>query len=353
MGTDARTVQIPGVPITGQWGAPKRPLQDSVLIIYSVKSTEQHHRRIASLAVREYRRHDIRDDRPPDPDRFVCTQPEEFKIPASTGPRDTLNSELVNKLRNCVGAIAFVDDMRPNIAYELGFFHGMGRPVLLLSSSTPEPSWSNITDLAGSAVQQFTEEDLTALIHQYLDELFLRLENVDRWPSYPFPNPRHNLLSRSGLELRCNDMEIVKKGPFGRLVRLFEWQHPLNIRINKSLSDGARFKIAVRSPEDAHFSVYFELEFQDAAGKPRQVWLGLSSWLGRADYRNDERNMPTDPANAEWRFVTGTFADLQEQGHLGQIKNTNLKRVRFRAGEPNTTDRAAVEMGYLEIDGCL
>lgn len=355
MDTDAQTIHLPGVPIAKKtWGPPKRPMEDSILIISSVKNTAPHHRQMASLAVSEYRRKQARDDcPPPGPERLIRTRSEEFKIPASAKPSMALSGELVSKLRGCVGAIAFVDDMRPNIAYELGFFHGMGRPVLLLSESTPEPAWSNFTDLAGSAVQRFTEENLTSLIHEYLDDLFLTLENVDKWPTYTFPNPRDNLLSHRDTELRCDSMELVKKGPFGRMVRLLEWESPLNIPINRSLPEGSRFKIAIRSPEGAHFSVYFEVGFQDAAGKPRQVWLGLSSWLGQADYRSDERNIPTDPANRDWRFVTGTFAGLLRQGHLGKVTNSSLKRVRFRAGDPHSTERSMIEIGYLEINGCL
>jgi len=349
MSTEAKSVQVPGLSV---WGPPKRPLEDSILIISSIAHTAPLHRQMASMAVREYRRRDIRDDRPPDPDRFVRTQPEEFDIPAGAGAGKALNSELVEKLRRCAGAIAFVDDMRPNIAYELGFFHGMGRPVLLLSSTSPEPSWSCFTDLAGSAIQKFTEEHLTAIIHRYLDDLFLKLEDVTIWPTYTLPDPADNLLSKRGVDLRCDSMEVTKKLPFPRVVRIFEWDHPLNIRINKSLSDDARFKVVVRSPEGAHFSVYFEVGFQDAAGKPRQVWLGLSSWLGRADYRNDERNIPTDPANEDWRFVTGTFSGLQRQGHLGRVAAASLKRVRIRTGEPNSTDRSILEIGHLEVNGC-
>jgi nucleoside 2-deoxyribosyltransferase len=353
MDIDAASVHLPGIPVFRGWGAPKRPLEDSILIISSVAHTAPHHRRLAALAVQEYRRADKRDDLPDDAERIVRTRPVEFKIPAGAAAGKALNGELVAKLRCCVGAIAFVDDMRPNIAYELGFFHGMGRPVLLLSSTAPGPAWSSISDLAGSAIAQFTEEDLTQLIHEYLDDLFLKLELVETWPTYTFPHKRHNLLSQSAFELHCDHMEVTSKGPYGRLVRIFDWEHPLNIRINKRLSDKARFKVAIRSPHNGHFAVYFELAFQDTDGKPKQVWLGLSSWLARADYRNDERNIPTDPASHDWRFVTGTFAGLERQGHLGMMENVSLKRVRFRAGEPSDNERCTIEIGYLEINGLL
>ena len=356
MDTEARAVQLRGIQMAPdqEWPAPEQPLEDSILLIYSVAHTAQRHLAAAEEAVTSYRRPDIRKDRRTDPNRLVRTRPERFRIPASSGPASTLNSELVGKLVRCVGAIAFVDDMRPNIAYELGFFHGKGSPVLLLASTSPEPSWSSLSDLAGSAVRQFTDETLPGLIREYLDDLFLKLEKVEKWPSYTFPDPSQNLLAARSLRFTCKDFKPVKKGGFGGGFRLFTWDCPLNIRINRLLSDdAARFKLAVRSPDDAHFSVYFELQYEDSDRVPRQVWLGLSSWLERGDYRNDERNIPTDPANKEWRFVTGTFKGLQRQAHLPDIAHATLKRVRLRAGQPGSRKRCAVEFGYLEINGCM
>ncbi|HEX8691814.1 MAG TPA: hypothetical protein VF746_05315 [Longimicrobium sp.] len=345
--------QETGLQVPSVFPPPRRPIEDSILVIFSVAQTAPEYLQAAENAVNTYERPDIRDDRPHDPRRLVRTHAEVFGIPEGVSPGRTLNTELVKALKRCVGAIAFVDDLRPNIAYELGFFHGKGAPVLLLTSCSPGRSWRQISDLAGAATAKFTSSNLQTLIHKYLDRLFAELEDIAPWPTYTFPKPGQNLLASDEIEVRCDGCEIVEDGPFGRMVRLSRWESPLNLSINGSLSPHARFKIAVRSPSEAHYAVYFELGFQDARKKERQVWLGLSSWLKRGDYRNDERNLPVDPANRQWRYVTGTFADLLRQARLSHVKNETLKRVRLRPGEPHSADDSPVEFGYLEIVGVL
>jgi hypothetical protein len=368
---DTESIQLPGISIAQDpWGPPPLPLEDSVLIIYSVARTPKPHKDAVVQAVRAYQRQDIREDRLPVPSRLVRTYPHVFEIPEGAGPGMALGTELIRDLRCCLGAIAFVDDLRPNVAYELGFFHGKGERVLLLTARPPGTSWRRLSDLAGSALARYNDDNLETLVHRYLDRMFTEMESVQRWPTYTLPTRANNLLGRDDVvELGGEHVEVREDGDFGRMACIDQWEHPLNIPINQTLCRDARFKIALRSPENSHYSVYFELAFHDSLNKSRQVWLGLSSWLQRGDYRNDERNLPADPANKQWRFITGTFTGLLRQGHLTSIENATLKRVRFRAGQPRrplepasaaapgsrppagASPRTPIEIGYLEITG--
>lgn len=339
----------------GPYPAPLNPVQDAILIIYSVKGTSEDDRKLVEGAVNSYRRQDIRIDRKRDPGRYVETSAKVFRIPDGANPGATLTTELTSFLKICVGAIAFVDDLRPNIAYELGFFHGKGAPVLLLTKDAPSKSWDGLSDLAGAAFAQFDPKTVRATVHSYLNGLFRYLETVDRWPTYALPQKLRNLLLDEDVELFSPKDDFTRREDplYGAVVTTSLWNHPLNLLINATLSVDARFKVALRSMRDVHYSMYFEIGFHDAGGQERQIWLGLSSWLYSADYRNDERNLPADPVSRQWRYVTGTFAGLLRQGCLHNIGNMTLKRIRFRAGLPHSSERIPLEIGYVDICGIL
>lgn len=350
MSIHSDVVELGEVPV---FPRPLKPVEDGVLIIYSVAKTDGAHKDAVVSAVNEYRRPDIRPDRPPDPQRFVRTLAKVFEIPAGAPPGTTLATELTRELKICVGAIAFVDDLRPNIAYELGFFHGKGAPVLLLTTRAPTQSWRRLSDLAGAALARFGPDTITRTVHGYLDRLFDYLERVDTWPNFSLPRSSYNLLMDEEVELVGKKFDSQPDAAFGRIVSIDLWDKPLDLLINKRLSPEARFSVALRSPAEAPYSVYFEVAFHDAHGQDRNVWLGLSSWLRRADFRNDERNLPADPASKQWRYLTGTFSALLQQAYLHKVRNITLRRVRFRAGDPHSTTPSRVEIGYVDILGLL
>src|ERR1700741_52527 len=130
---------------------------ERILIVYAVASTDP----AELITVQEAISHFKRDD------STVRTIPVVFGVPAGAAPGATLGTELSEELRSCVGAVIFVDDLRPNVAYELGFFHGQGRTVLLLSHGQVEAVWTAISDLAGAALISVDRVDLTVGIHAY------------------------------------------------------------------------------------------------------------------------------------------------------------------------------------------
>ena len=94
-----------------------------------------------------------------------------FNIPNAAAPGATLGTELTRELHNSIGAVVFVDDLRPNVAYELGFFHGQGRSVLLLTRSPLDSVWMSISDLAGAALADLSRTQMVAAVHGYLERL--------------------------------------------------------------------------------------------------------------------------------------------------------------------------------------
>jgi hypothetical protein len=91
---------------------------ERILVVHSVLGTEPAEIGVVEEAIRSFER----------TDSSVRAVPVVFAIPAGAAPGSTLGTELNEELRSCIGALIFVDDLRPNVAYELGFFHGEARP---------------------------------------------------------------------------------------------------------------------------------------------------------------------------------------------------------------------------------
>jgi hypothetical protein len=328
--------------------------EDAVLIIYSVLQTKREHLDAVKQAVNCFARVDVRTDREAGPLRMVKTRAKVFEIPKQAEGGGALGTSLMRELRSCVGAIAFIDDLRPNIAYEIGIFHGMNAPVLLLTSNAPGEGWSRLSDLAGAPLPRFSDENVTQLVHDYLDELFSTLEmDVERSPTFAVPVRNDNLLSRKDVTPSGSSFESDARGPYGRLYRISGWDNSLDFMLNRSVTPDARFKVTLRTPNNAHYAIYFEVSFVDHRRKERQLWLGLSSWLKSADYCSDERNLPADSVGKHWQYVTGTFAGLLRRAHVAGASKLTLKRVRFRAGEPHTENTGTLEIGFLDVTGIL
>jgi hypothetical protein len=329
---------------------PEQPLDDLILIIHSVESTDAAILNKAVQAINAYRREDHRTFRRPDAQRYVRTRADKFEIPATAAAGRTLGGALFRHLKSAVGAIAFIDDLRPNIAYEVGFFHGKGVPVLLLSSGAPHGTMAAFSDLCGSPIRRFTAETLAQHIREYLDQLFNNLERRRSWPTYELPCSSQNMLPLRQLRLYGPRYISEPEGTFGPSLKIFLWDQPLDVMLKGPLSAQTRFKIALRSSDQADYAVYFQVSFRDLLGEERQMWLALSSWITMADFRSDERNLPAARLKDDWHYITGTFGGLLRQGYVSATADLRLERVRFRTGKPHSQAEALLEIGYLNVD---
>src|SRR2546422_8424903 len=140
---------------------------ERILVVHSVPNTEPTALRDVEEAIRTFERRDS----------SVRTEPLVFGVPTGAAPGATLGTELTQELRACIGAIVFVDDLRPIVAYELGFFHGRGRTVLLLTYRPVDAAWTSISDLAGAALCSVESSSLEPAIHSYLNRLYDELSS--------------------------------------------------------------------------------------------------------------------------------------------------------------------------------
>jgi hypothetical protein len=179
-------------------------------------------------------------------DSSVQCEPLVFEVPTGAALGATLGTELTRELRSCIGAVVFVDELRPNVAYELGFFHGRGRTVLLITNRQVDSAWAAISDLSGAAVHRIENGSLRSVVHSYLTRLYGELSSMPPWPLSQLPSEEHNLI-RNLPEVR-NLNAYQPTGEWGASLRVSAWG-PLDIRVGFNLLADAGFKIVLRALE--------------------------------------------------------------------------------------------------------
>jgi len=313
---------------------------ERILIVYAVANTDPVELNTVEDAIRRFKREDS----------TVRTSPVIFGIPAGAAPGATLGTELSEELRSCVGAVVFVDDLRPNVAYELGFFHGQGRIVLLLSHRNVESVWIAISDLAGAALVSVDRVDLTAAIHAYLNRLYDELGSVSPWATAELPSKGRNLLNDVP-ELRTNPA-LQTGGEWGSFLELDSWG-PVDFNVGVNLLPGAGFKIVLRAVRHgADYSIYFRTRFSDRAGIRRRVWLGLTSRRRVSGLQSEERTLPANSPTLAWQMITGRFQDVLYQGQLRSSGPAFfLESIRIRAGTAQEEHAKPIQIGFIEIVG--
>ena len=115
----------------------------------------------------------------------------------------------------------------------------------------------------------------------------------------------------------------------------------------------ARFKLVLRAlQQDADYSVYFRVRFQNQTDDRRRVWLGLTSLRRASGFQAEERTFPAKPLTTAWQTLNGRFQDLLERGHLiVGGPSYYLEKLRIRAGRPHLQNAKPIEVGFVEIIG--
>lgn len=313
---------------------------EQILIVYSVSGTPRESIGAAEEAILSYER----------PESSVRTEPLIFEVPHGSAPGATLGSELAIQLQHSVGAVVFVDDLRPNVAYELGFFHGRGRTVLLITNSSVESVWTAISDLAGTALVSLQRQDISSAIHSYLNRLYNELGAVKPWQAPELPAAAHNMLAEFARRARVP--VTLEEGPFGEMLTVSTWGGVMS-DLQLNLLPEAKFKVVLRaSSHGAHYSVYFRIRFPDPNGERRRLWLGLTSRKLTTGFEENERTLPAQAPTAEWRLLSGAFSDLLRAGQvLGARPVEFLEAIRIRAGSPVSETVIPLEVGFLYITG--
>jgi hypothetical protein len=314
---------------------------ERILIVYSVSGTGGTERQDVADAISTFVR----------ADSSVRTEPVTFEIPTGASPGSTLSSELTRQLRSCIGAVVFVDDLRPNVAYELGFFHGRGRTVLLLTNRDVDAAWKSISDLAGAALHRVEHGSAQSAVHLYLNRLYDELSSMPPWPVSQLPSKEHNLLGRLYDKSEVEGV-VQLDGDWGCSLRVSSWSG-IDLPVGFNLLPDARFKLVLRALErDADYSVYFRVRFQDQSGDRSRVWLGLTSLRRASGLQSEERTFPAQPLTTSWHVLNGRFQDLLERGHIiVGGPSYYLEKLRIRAGRSNLRNAKPIEVGFIEIIG--
>src|SRR2546421_1348331 len=219
---------------------------ERVLVVYSVDGTSTTQIDEVSEAVRTFARNDS----------SVRSEPLVFTVPTGAATGATLGTELTRELQACIGAIVFVDALRPNVAYELGFFHGRGRTVLLLTNQNVDAAWVSISDLPGAAVHRVEAGSLRPTVHLYLNRLYNELSSMAPWSLSQIPSAEDNLIAKLP-EVRNAESVFHEDGEWGPFLRISSWSG-IDLEVGCNLLADARFKLMMRAVQQtADYSVYF------------------------------------------------------------------------------------------------
>lgn len=314
--------------------------QEKVLVIYSTRGTKETDRSAVEAAIRSFSPAGL----------SIRTQPVVFRIPPRAALGASLGTDLIKEFAECVGAIAFLDDLRPNVAYELGLFHGRGSPVLLVTRRGVDSVFRSFTDIGGAPVSNLRITDVRECVTNYLSNLYEQhLRNVEPIALEPLPHKKRNLLVQwadQGKITRSED------GPWGPILRLREWNH-VDFNVSVNLFSNARWRLVLRAADvGADYTFYFAVRYKDYSGVKRKIWLGVTSLRRDASITGEERLLPGQMATTDWSTLSGCFArDLQRVSILGGASPDHLETIRFRAGAKNRTEPSSIDVAFLEIAG--
>jgi hypothetical protein len=246
-----------------------------------------------------------------------------------------------------------VDDLRPNIAYELGFFHGQGTTVLLVTNNEVERVWRSISDLAGCALLTLSGTGLDLGISEYLNALYAKLASTHPIRAPELPIRAKNQIGE--LSKKAQIPTTPYESDFGDAIRVDTWGGVV-FEIGANLLPDAGYKIAIRGESyKSTYSIYFHVRFPDSAGTRKSIWLGLTSNQALIGFEANERNLPSQALTQNWRLLTGTFAELLKAGHIyGTPRVEFIELIRVRAGgykENPFEKNPAFEIGYFELTG--
>jgi hypothetical protein len=318
--------------------------KEQVFIVYSVKGTLKEHIHEACDAISSFRlKSSIVSS--------VLVTPFIFELPVTSGPGKTLNTELIKELQNSIGAIIFIDDLRPNISYELGFFHGQGKPVLLLTNQEISSTWASISDLAGVVLADISQRPIKLYIDKYLDQLYIKLAANPILHITEMPSKEKNGLKKI---IQTARIEVqTKKAEYGESIIIDTWGGII-FDVSYNLIQDAKFKIVLRSFEKAVFSIYFLIKFINSKGETKSIQIGITSSRTNTGFESNERNLATQSISKKWSMLSYTFKSLLEAGQiLEKIRVIQLERIRVRSNyNENAMEKvAAYEIGYFEIIG--
>lgn len=316
-----------------------------ILIVYSVKGTSPADLNASKNAIRRYSVNN--------PSRSC--EPVVFNIPPTATPGGSLPSDLYKELRSSLGAIVFIDDMRPNIAYELGFFHGQGRPVVLITRKRVTAFWRTLSDLAGGAIANIKNEEMNDVIANYLTSLYSHLSNVPARPTWVLPAKDKNMLSHQNVNCSStypHPERIRTKAEWGPALTISDWQH-VDHTIEVNLTSQARFHLVFKGARNGtDYTIYFHLRYVNLKGRRKTIWMAFTCNAANAGIDKWERSLPAKQASTQWQSLQGRFDELLAAGLVLDVDRLEvLHKIRFRAGNEINPSGHEYCVGFMQILG--
>lgn len=338
---------------------------EQILIVYaSTDANGEGTRESDMLAVRDIINSFGRSGRPSD---ALKTSAFIYRTSETVTAGETLSSQLRDVMQASLGAIVFLDRIPANVAYEMGFFHGQGRPVLLLTRAQDRAEiWRRFSDITGSPLYVLEDAPPTEVVNAYLGRLYSELSRVEPWNVDEFPSAKDNLLNRETTKQLGH--LILKDSPeFGKALSIPGWGR-VDLDVGMNLLQDAKFKIVVRSIwPSSHLTIYFLIRYTTLSGEQKRIYTALSSATSVTYARSNERTVPLPRATSQWQLVSGRFQDLMKQGMiLDVLRVDHLDKIAFRAGFVEGTvadgvldESTAVshdeplEVGFIQVVGAL
>lgn len=298
---------------------------------------------------------------PPD---AVRTRAFVYRISEAVAAGETVSSQILDAMRDSLGAVVFLDRIPANVAYEMGFFHGKGRPVLLLTRGQTRKAISDrFSDITGSPLYDLDKAAPAEVVQAYLKRLYAELSRVEPWNIEYLPISRDNLLNREEIA-KMHHLRLID-GEYGRALSVPGWERA-DVQVHMNLLPESRFKLLVRSPSgSSDQTIYFYLRYTTTSGEQKSLFAALSSALSTTYARSNERTVPIPKATGQWQLISGRFHDLLERGMvLDANRVDHLEKICFRGGhvEGVFTDGVldvktainhdeALEVGFIQVIG--
>ena len=313
---------------------------EKILVIFSTKKTEQNDLKTVKSAISSFQL----------PRLSIRTNPIVFQIPPRARVGASLGSDLIKEFGECIGAVAFVDDLRPNVAYELGLFHGRGSPVLLMTRKGVDSVSNSFSDIGGAPIADINVTDIKTAINGYLCSLYERhLRNVKTVPIVPMPDKNHNFLVEWAKEGKFTPFE---NGPWGPILRIPDWDS-VDVSMSLNLFKDAIWYTVIRAGAiGTDYTIYFFICYRDHTSIKRKIWLGVTSTQCDASITGKERLLPSQTPTNNWSFICGCFSDqLSQVSILGDAYPIHIEKIRFKAGTKYSNQPSPIDIGFFEING--
>lgn len=303
--------------------------RDKIFIIYSSKGTSKEIITKTIKLIEDYGNSNSNNS-------GLRFKPLLYDIPSGTTSGETVNSQVIANLSESLASIVFLDGLRPNIYYELGYIHGQDKAALLITQKIITSTWKDISDLAGVPLLLLPNKRFKRAVHNFIRFSLMHSLASSKNEFFPFPDPQQSVF-KSNTKV-VNPKIRMKPGNFGPTFVVNSWQGVL-LRTDVRITKETRFYIILQKLTwlPTHFNIYFRVSFVHSENIQSTIWVGYSSLYSQLKIEQDERVLPALQPSRSLQMCTSTFGELFEKVKIKSVKSIELlDAIRIRAGNLET-----------------